>query len=171
MNKNIYKYIWLMPLFVFIQIYILNQVLFNGYINPYFYIMLIICLPQITPKWFLIIFGFFLGLSIDLFSGSLGFHSTSCILISFLKPSIEKIIIPKNTISNEQDILMERLGFKMFSIYAFIMISIHHIILFILAHFRISSLENMLGKIFLSSIITFIIIIISQFFFFKPERR
>lgn len=160
-----------MPLFVFIQIYILNQVLFNGYINPYFYIMLIICLPQITPKWFLIIFGFFLGLSIDLFSGSLGFHSTSCILISFLKPSIEKIIIPKNTISNEQDILMERLGFKMFSIYAFIMISIHHIILFILAHFRISSLENMLGKIFLSSIITFIIIIISQFFFFKPERR
>jgi|TARA_B100001142_G_C14342979_1_gene658722 rod shape-determining protein MreD len=171
MNKNIYKYIWLMPLFVFIQIYILNQVLFNGYINPYFYIMLIICLPQITPKWFLIIFGFFLGLSIDLFSGSLGFHSTSCILISFLKPSIEKIIIPKNTISNEQDILMERLGFKMFSIYAFIMISIHHIILFILAHFRISSLENMLGKVFLSSIITFIIIIISQFFFFKPERR
>jgi len=160
-----------MPLFVFIQIYILNQVLFNGYINPYFYIMLIICLPQITPKWFLIIFGFFLGLSIDLFSGSLGFHSTSCILISFLKPSIEKIIIPKNTISNEQDILMERLGFKMFSIYAFIMISIHHIILFFLAHFRISSLENMLGKIFLSSIITFIIIIISQFFFFKPERR
>ena len=160
-----------MPLFVFIQIYILNQVLFNGYINPYFYIMLIICLPQITPKWFLIIFGFFLGLSIDLFSGSLGFHSTSCILISFLKPSIEKIIIPKNTISNEQDILMERLGFKMFSIYAFIMISIHHIILFILAHFRISSLENMLGKVFLSSIITFIIIIISQFFFFKPERR
>ena len=160
-----------MPLFVFIQIYILNQVLFNGYINPYFYIMLIICLPQITPKWFLIIFGFFLGLSIDLFSGSLGFHSTSCVLISFLKPTIEKIIIPKNTISNEQDILMERLGFKMFSIYAFIVILIHHITLFILAHFKISSLENLLAKIFLSSIITFIIIIISQFFFFKPERR
>jgi len=171
MNKNIYKYLWLTPLFVFIQIYILNQVLFNGYINPYLYIMLIICLPQITPRWFLIIFGFLLGLSIDLFSGSLGFHSTSCVFISFLKPSIEKIIIPKNTISNEQDILMERLGIKMFSIYAFIMTSMHHITLFILAHFKISSLENLLGKIFLSITITVIIIIISQFFFFKPEKR
>ena len=122
MIKQLYKYLWLTPVFVFIQIYILNQVLFNGYINPYFYIMLVICLPQITPKWFLLLFAFFLGLLLDIFSGSIGFHSTSCVLIAFLKPSLEKIVIPKNTISGEQDFFLQKLGFKVFSVFAFVFV-------------------------------------------------
>ena len=56
MIKQNYKYLWLAVVFIFIQVYILNQVMFNGYINPYFYIMLIICFPQLTPKWFLLVF-------------------------------------------------------------------------------------------------------------------
>ena len=116
MIKQLYKYLWLTPVFIFIQIYILNQVLFNGYINPYFYIMLVICLPQITPKWFLLLFAFFLGLLLDIFSGSIGFHSTACVLMAFLKPNLEKIVIPKNTISGEQYLFLQKLGFKIFSV-------------------------------------------------------
>ena len=70
--------------------------MFNGYINPYFYVMLIICLPQITPKWFLLFFSFFLGLFIDLFEGTVGFHSTAIVIMAFIKPTVEKIVIPKN---------------------------------------------------------------------------
>ena len=171
MSKQLYKYLWLTPVFVFIQIYILNQVLFNGYINPYFYIMLVICLPQITPKWFLLLFAFFLGLLLDIFSGSIGFHSTSCVLIAFLKPSLEKIVIPKNTISGEQDFFLQKLGFKVFSVFAFLMIFIHHAVLFLLAHFKLASFADILGKISLSSFITFVIILVCQFFFFKAEKR
>ena len=100
MIKQIYKYLWLSPIFILIQIYILNQVMFNGYINPYFYVMLIICLPQVRPKWFLLLFSFSLGLFIDLFEGTVGFHSTAIVIMAFIKPTVEKIVIPKNTISN-----------------------------------------------------------------------
>jgi len=171
MIKQLHKYLWLTPVFVFIQIYILNQVLFSGYINPYFYIMLIICLPQITPKWFLLLFAFFLGFLLDIFSGSIGFHSTACVSIAFLKPHLEKIVIPKNTISGEQDLFLQKLGFKMFSILAFLMIFIHHAILFLLAHFKLASFTDILGKVSMSSLITFVIILVGQFFFFKSEKR
>ena len=171
MIKQLYKYFWLAPIFIFIQVYVLNQVLFNGYINPYFYIMLVICLPQITPKWFLLLFAFFLGLLLDVFSGSIGFHSTACVLMAFLKPNLEKIVIPKNTISGEQDLFLQKLGFKIFSVLAFLMIFIHHAILFLLAHFKLASFTDILGKISMSSFITFVIIFVCQFFFFKSEKR
>ena len=171
MIKELYKYLWLMPIFIFIQAYILNQVLFNGYINPYFYIMLIICLPQITPKWFLLIFAFFLGFFLDVFEGSIGFHSTACVLIAFLKPSIEKVVMAKNTIGGEQDLFLQKLGFKVFSVFCFLLIFIHHSLLFLLAHFKLATFSSILGKIALSSIITFIIILICQFFFFQSEKR
>ncbi len=171
MIKRLHKYFWLAPIFIFIQIYILNQVLFNGYINPYFYIMLIICLPQITPRWFLLLFAFFLGFLLDIFEGSVGFHSTACVFIAFIKPSIERLIIPKNTISEEQDLFLQKLGFKMFTVLSLTLIFIHHTILFFLAYFKLTKFSEILGKICLSSIITFMIIIICQFFFFKTEKR
>lgn len=171
MIKQLYKYLWLTPVFIFIQVYILNQVMFNGYINPYFYIMLIICLPQISPRWFLLTFAFLLGFFLDVFEGAIGFHSTACVLIAFIKPSIERIVIPKNAINDEQDLFLQKLGFKMFAVFSFLLIFIHHSILFLLAHFKLASFADIVGKIALSSLITFVIILISQFFFFKSEKR
>ncbi|MEE2700185.1 MAG: hypothetical protein VYD71_02345 [Bacteroidota bacterium] len=171
MIKHLYKYLFLMPVFVFIQIYILNQVMFNGYINPYFYIMLIICLPQISPRWFLLVFAFFLGFFIDLFEGAIGFHSTAAVFIAFVKPAVENIVIPKNTISGDQDLFLQKLGFKMFSLLSLLIIFIYHTVLFLLAHFKLASFANIFGKIMLSSLITFAIILICQFFFFKPDTR
>lgn len=160
-----------MPIFIFIQVYILNQVMFNGYINPYFYIMLIICLPQASPRWFLLTFAFLLGFFIDVFEGAIGFHSTACVLIAFVKPSIERIVIPKNTISAEQNLFLQKLGFKMFAVFSFLLIFIHHCMLFLLAHFKLTSFVNIIGKIALSSLITFVIMLICQLFFFSPDKR
>ena len=64
----------------------------------------------------LILIAFFLGFFLDVFEGSIGFHSTACVMIAFLKPAFERIIIPKNTISAEQDLFLQKLGFKMFSV-------------------------------------------------------
>jgi len=171
MIKQLHKYLWLMPVFIFIQAYILNQVMFNGYINPYFYIMLIICLPQICPRWFLLTFAFSLGFFVDLFEGGMGFHSTASVLLAFVKPTIERVVIPKNTISGEHDLFLQRLGFKMFAVLSFLMILMHHTVLFLLAHFKLASFANIFGKIILSSSITFVIILICQFFFFKSDTR
>ena len=171
MIKQINKYIWLTPIFILIQIYVLNQVLFNGFSNPYIYILLIICLPQNTSRWLLLSFAFILGILVDSFEISLGIHSTACVLIAFIKPSIERIIIPRNTISEEDDLFLQKLGYKVFSIYSFLMILIHHSTLFLLVHFNIETLLKDVWKIILSSFITFIIIFICQFFFFKRNKR
>ena len=84
MTRDLIKYIIQIPVYTLIQILILNEILFLSYINPYLYIILIIVLPYKTPKWFLIIYAFFLGFSIDIFSGTLGMHSLEKVVNCFL---------------------------------------------------------------------------------------
>ena len=110
MNKHYIKYLSLLPLFVLLQVLVLNEVLFFSYINPYLYLALILSLPLKTPKWFLLVYAFFLGFFIDLFSGSLGFHSTATVLLAFVKPAISRISIPHNILGDYDKISMPKIG-------------------------------------------------------------
>ena len=49
MNNEI-KYLLQLPFFLLIQIYILNEVLFASYINPFLYLIVLIIMPFKTPK-------------------------------------------------------------------------------------------------------------------------
>ena len=137
MNKYFIKYLRLLPLYVLLQVVVLNEVLFSAYINPFLYVILIISLPLKTPKWFLLIYAFLLGFSIDLFSGSLGFHSTATILIAFVKPFISKITIPHNILGDTDEITLKKVGNKAFIIFSLFLILIHNSCLFITEHLSV----------------------------------
>ena len=159
------KYIILLPLFLFVQIYILNEVMFASYINPYLYLIILFVMPFKTQKWFLLIYAFILGLSVDIFSETLGMHSTACLIIALLKQSITKITIPHNIIEENDELISQKIGVKSFILFTSILVFIHHSILFVLEHASID--HRILLKIILSTIISSIIITICQFFFFR----
>ena len=162
MNKQIIKYLKLLPLYVLLQVIVLNEVLFFAYINPFLYVIPIISLPLKTPKWFLLIYAFLLGFSIDLFSGSLGFHSTATILIAFVKPFISKITIPHNILGDTDEITLKKVGNKAFIIFSLFLILIHNSCLFLTEHLSVNL--ALFGKIMASSLVTLIIILIAQLF-------
>ena len=162
MNKHFIKYLGLLPLYVLLQVIVLNEVFFSTYINPFLYVVLIISLPLKTPNWFLLIYAFLLGFSIDLFSGSLGFHSTATILITFIKPFIGKITIPHNILSDTDEITLKKVGNKAFITFSLFLILIHNSCLFITEHLSVSL--ALFGKIMASSLVTLIIVLITQFF-------
>jgi hypothetical protein len=167
--KHIYSYLWLAPFFILLQILFLNNVQFNNYINPLVYLILIITLPQNTEKWFLIIYAFFLGLFLDLFEGDIGINSSALVFISFIKPYLYNILIPQNSIDDKDKLGLKNLGIQTFSIYALTLIFIHNSFLFLLEHFSSLSILLLL-KIILSTVVTFIIILIFQLFTFKTKE-
>ena len=162
MNKHFIKYLGLLPVYVLLQVVVLNEVLFSAYINPFLYVILIINLPLKTPKWFLLIYAFLLGFSIDLFSGSLGFHSTATILIAFIKPFISKITIPHNILGDTDEITLKKVGNKAFITFSLFLIFIHNSCLFITEHLSVNL--ALFGKIMASSLVTLIIVLITQLF-------
>ena len=133
---------------------------FFSYINPYLYLTLIISLPLKTQKWFILIYAFLLGLFIDVFAGSLGFHSTATVFIAFIKDFVSKITIPHNILEDTDEITSNKIGSKTFIIFSFIIILIHNSILFGLEHFDLNI--QILSKTIASSIVTLILILILE---------
>ena len=168
--KHIYSYLWLAPLFILLQVLFLNNIHFVSYINPLVYLILIITLPQDTEKWFLIVYAFSLGILLDLFEGNIGLNSSSLVFISFFKPYLTKVFIPKNSIDEKDKLELKNLGIKTFSIYALTLIFIHNLFLFLLEKFSFSFILPLLLEIILSTIVTFIIILIFQLFRFKTKE-
>ena len=162
MNKYYIKYLGLLAVFVLLQVLILNKILFFTYINPYLYLALIISWPLKAPKWFLLVYAFTLGFFIDLFGGSLGFHSTATVFIAFIKPTISKITIPHNILGDTDEITLNKVGSKSFIIFSFLIILIHNNILFILEHLDFNF--RILGKIVASSLVTLILVLILEVF-------
>ena len=162
MNKYYIKYLALLGVFVLLQVVILNKILFFTYINPYLYLALIISWPLKAPKWFLLVYAFILGFCIDLFGGSLGFHSTATVCIAFIKPVIAKIAIPHNILGDADEITLNKIGSKSFIIFSFLIILIHNNILFILEHLDFNF--HILSKIVASSLVTLVLVLILEVF-------
>ena len=162
MNKYYAKYLWLLPVFVLLQVLVLNEILFFTYINPYLYLALIISLPLKTQKWFLLVYAFAIGFLIDLFGGSLGFHSTATVFIAFIKPAISKITIPYSILEDTDEITLNKIGSKSFIVFSLMMILIHSIILFGLEHLHFNF--HILGKIIASSLVTLVLVLILEIF-------
>tara|TARA_B100000900_G_C20248595_1_gene580996 strand:+ start:103 stop:600 length:498 start_codon:yes stop_codon:yes gene_type:complete len=159
------KYLLQLPVFLFIQVYIVSEVFISSFINPFLYLIILIIMPFKIPKWYLLTYAFIFGLLIDLFSGNLGMHSTACIMMAVIKSSISKITIPHNIIEENDELIIQKIGWKSFVLFSSILIFVHHTALFFLEHTTFDF--YILLKILFSTIVTTIIISVTQLFFYR----
>jgi len=165
------RYLLNFILLVFLQVFILNNIQFSGYINPYIYVMFILVLPFETPKWFLLILAFIMGLTVDLFSSTLGMHSTATVFMAFLRPYVLKIISPRDGYESETLPQLRYYGASWFIKYSTILIVAHHFVLFYVEVFRFSNFFTTFARVILSSIFTILLVLISQYFYRKDTKR
>jgi len=166
MNKKPSWYILLFVFVVLIQVLFMNNIQFSRFVNPYFYVLFILLLPINFPRYLLLLLGFLLGITIDIFSNTPGIHASSTVFIAFIRPFVfnasnlddkEKVMCP--TISN--------LGPALFFRYAAILILVHHFFLFYIEIFSFRDFFQTFLRSFLSSIFTLIFIVLSQFLIFR----
>jgi cell shape-determining protein MreD len=154
-----------------VQVAVLNNVQFSGYINPFLYISFIMILPVRIPKGLLLIIAFVTGLVIDVFSDTLGMHAAACVLMAYVRPSLLKIMAPRDGYDTESYPSVRELGFTWFLIYALALTFVHHLLLFNIEVFRFSEFFSTLLRVILSSIATMLLIMISQYLFGRAVRE
>lgn len=161
---NIFRFILLLA----VQIIIFNNMNFLGYISPYPYLLFIILYPVNGNKSGLLAASFLLGIFIDLFSNSGGFHTAACVILAYYRPYVFKFAFGLSyeyqTIKMHDILTPERFSFLLLSIF------IHHLTLFTLEAFKFSLVLEILLRTLLSSVFTLIICIII-IYLIKPNRR
>ena len=169
MNKTALQIIRFVVL-VLLQVLVINHIRLGGYVHPYIYMIFIMLLPFSTPKWQLLVLGFALGLTVDLFTGTLGLHAGATTLMAFCRPSIIKLVSGNQKFENITEPNLGQLGGIWFFRYALCMVFIHHLALFFLESFSFQLIGQVMLRILLSVPVS-IFLIMMILFIFKTEKR
>ena len=152
--QNIFRFM----LLVLAQVLVLNNVQFLGFINPYIYILFILSLPVLTPRWLSLVLAFALGLTIDAFSNTMGMHAFAAVLIAFLRNGTVKLFIALDE-GNNPTPSFYTFGVSAYVKYIVVLVFIHHATLFFLEAFTLTNFWFTLSKIILSSVVTILLIL------------
>jgi len=166
-TRNIIRFIVLL----LIQVLLLNNIKFNGYLNPYFYILFILLLPKETPKWLLLVSAFLLGFGVDIFMKSFGINAAATVLVAFIRPSLIKYLSTGKDIEPNMQIGIKSFGFRWFFLYSLILIFVHNFVLYFLDIFSFNEILLTFYNILLGTIITLSLVIIIQYLFYNIKMK
>ena len=155
---------------ILVQVLILSNIHFLGYLNPYVYLLFILTMPFETPKWVLLITAFALGLSVDLFSNSLGIHAGATVFAAYFRPYVIRLITSRREYEPGVEPSIADLGFQWFFTYTLTITLLHHLFLFLLEAFRFSGFFSTLVHSFNNALFTVLIIVLSQYIFYRKKK-
>jgi len=160
MNKDILINILRFIILVLLQVLILNKVNLGGYLNPYVYVMFILLLPFETPPWLLLLSSFAIGLSVDLFSGTIGMHAAASTFTAFLRPTVSRLFNSKREYEPGVKPGINDLGISWFLSYTLVLVFAHHLVYFFLEVFRFDEIFTTLSRVVLSTLLSSSLIVI-----------
>jgi rod shape-determining protein MreD len=166
--NNPFKIILFFFLFLFLQVFVLNNLLLFGSINPYLYIAFVFLYPLKDNKIPILFYSFLLGISIDFFSDTGGIHAFSITFIAYIRLFFVHIYFNKMEIDYPFFSLKSESFGKIFN-YVVTLTVIHHFIFFSLANFSFHNFSNVLFNTFFSSIFTLFLYFIGSAIFTKNE--
>ncbi len=151
---------------VLIQVLILNHIQFSGFVNPYIYILFVLLLPFSSPKYVVLLLAFLIGITVDIFSNSLGIHAFATVFAAYLRPFVVRLISNREEDRTDYPGLMQN-KLRWFLSYVTIMVIIHHSVLFYLEVFTFANFFDTLLRVFFSSLFSIFAIVLSQFIVFR----
>ncbi len=151
------KYIGQYILLMILQVFLFDQLQFMGVCHPFIYILFLLMMPITLPHSVDMLIGAMVGLIMDVFSNSLGIHTSACILLMFLRPYLLETILNDKDRLNEQ-ISTRVVGSEAMGKYLAILIIIHHLMVFILSAWSWAHIGFVLLETLVSALITFIFI-------------
>lgn len=171
MIKKIFTYPLHFVIFVLIQSLVLNNIQLWGTANPYLYILFILWLPIETNKALVIGIAFLLGLSIDLFTDTVGMHASASVFLAFVRPYVLNALAPRDGYEINIPPTSSGLGWFWFLRYAAIGVFLHHFFLFFVEVFRFSEFFDTMGRILMSTAFSLVLIALAQIFNSNFEEK
>ena len=98
MNRENINFALLFIGLILLQVIVLNNINFLGYINPFFYIWFVFLYPIRKDDASILVLSFLLGLTIDMFSDSGGINAAATLFIAYVRIPVLQSVLGKREI-------------------------------------------------------------------------
>lgn len=152
--QNIFRFFLLTA----VQVFVLNNIRFMGYINPYIYFLFFLLLPVRFPRWVLLLLAFAQGLLIDSFTNTPGIHAFAAVFIAYLRHPVILLFTSIEEGANPEP-SFHSFGIAAFIKYIVVMVFFHHALFFVLEIFSFTDFPQTLLRIGINSLLSIFIIL------------
>ena len=154
---------------VLLQALAMNNIHLFHIVTPFIYIYLILKLPFNLSRSSVIFVSFLLGLAVDSFSDTFGLHAVACSFLGLIRPPLAERFVNLRDIPEGSVPSFRLFGFAEFVRYAFLLVAMHHILLFSVEAFTFFQPLFLLIRIALSILFSCLLILIIEAF--NPEKK
>lgn len=151
---------------ILLQVWVFNRVHLFGLITPLPYIYFLLKLSSKMNRNAVLLWGFSMGLCIDVFNNTPGLNALALTIVGFLRYYLLQLMI-----SREEEAIIpssRTMGGWGFMRYAMILVLLHHTILFATEAFSVYSPLLLVLKIAGSSLFTLLLILALEIVNFEP---
>ena len=149
-------------LLVFVALCLTQALVFNhihllGYATILLYVYFVVMFPRNYPRWANLLWSFFMGLCIDMFTNTPGMTTASLTLVGFLQPYLLEAFVPRDAAENLES-SMAALGSFKFIVFASILVFVHCLLFFTIESFSFFNWQQWLLSIVGSTILTLVVL-------------
>lgn len=157
-------------LFIFLHVFIFQNVILYDTAFCFFYVGFLLFIAFDIDQLAFLVLALVTGITIDIFNDSLGVHAAACVALAFIRPFWLSVVTPRGGYETINTPNVRILGFQWFIAFAFPLIFFHNLILFFIEAGNLYYFFNKLLKIFSSALLTFIILVLYQYIFYRRVR-
>ncbi len=143
-----------------VQGLVLNHINLFGYATPLLYVYMALTFPRGYPRWAILLWCFFLGMSVDTFTNTPGVAAASMTLVGLLQPFVLELFMQRDSEENFKPTLMN-LGYVSYIYYMLLLLSIYCIAYYSIEMFTFFNwlqwVECVVGSLLITSVLVFVI--------------
>lgn len=170
MILEIFSYLLRFIAIILLQILVVNNIELSSYMNPYIYVAFILTLPVTMKPWQIVFLSFILGAAMDAFSSTPGLHIAATNFMGYMRIHYLRATTTKEDIEGRMVPSISQKGIVWFSVYGFVMVFMHHLVLFFLEICGFHEFFRTLSRVFVSTLVTLLLIVVGQLLFFRSKK-
>jgi rod shape-determining protein MreD len=159
MNIDFLRRLLLFLVLLLVQALVLNHIHLFGCATPLLYVYFVISFPRGYPKWGILLWSFFMGLGVDMFSNTPGVAASSLTLLGLLQPYLLELFTTRDSDEDLQPSIYA-MGMARYTYYALLLTFAYCLVFFTVETFSFFNWLQWLLSIVFSSLLTFLLVLV-----------
>ncbi len=172
MNKNFIYNLMIMIVLVIAQVLICNHIMLFNMAAAFVFIYIIISLPMNLKTDSLLTWAFLAGLTVDIFSDTLGLNSLACTVLAMVKRPVLFAYIPRDDHTKNVVPSLHSLGFSVYAKYLVTMAALYCAMVFTIEYFSFAAVKEIVIMTAASTVFTAsVLLAVDCLIISKREKR